>query len=73
MLAKYSTISCIGKGSYAKVFLVKNVDNGNLYAMKVLNKEKVELKKQERHVQSEREILVQMNNSPFLVNFYSSF
>lgn len=73
MLDKFSTISVIGKGSYAKVFLVRNLEDNNLYAMKVLNKERVELKKQETHVKTERDILVEMNRSPFLVNFYGSF
>lgn len=38
----YSIISVVGKGSYAKVFLVKNVHTGTLHAMKVLKKEKIE-------------------------------
>ena len=41
----YSIISVVGKGSYAKVFLVKDNSTGKLHAMKVLKKEKIELKK----------------------------
>ena len=72
-LDKYTTIYVIGKGSYAKVILVRNTEDGKLYALKVLNKERVELKRQENHVKTERDILVEMNRSPFLVNFFGSF
>lgn len=41
----YSIISVVGKGSYAKVFLVKNIHTGQLHAMKVLKKEKIEKRK----------------------------
>lgn len=37
-LDSFYTISVIGKGSYAKVILVKKKDNGKYYAMKVLKK-----------------------------------
>lgn len=72
-LEKFTTISVIGKGSYGKVFLVRGVTDGKLYAMKVLNKERVESKRQETHVKTERDVLVEANNSPFLVGFAGSF
>ena len=34
----FSMVSIIGVGSYGKVYLVKKLDNGKLYAMKVLKK-----------------------------------
>lgn len=37
----FNTISVIGKGSYAKVILVKKKDTGKYYAMKVLKKKKL--------------------------------
>ncbi len=40
----FYTISVIGKGSYAKVILVKKKDNEKLYAMKVLKKKKLNKK-----------------------------
>ena len=55
------------------MILVRNTEDGKLYALKVLNKERVELKRQENHVKTERDILVEMNRSPFLVNFFGSF
>lgn len=40
-LNSFVTISVIGKGSYAKVILVKKIDTGKFYAMKVLKKKKI--------------------------------
>ena len=38
-------ITVIGQGSYAKVILVKKIDNGKLYALKILKKKYVEYRK----------------------------
>lgn len=40
-LEKFLTISVLGKGSYAKVILVKKIDNKKYYAMKVVKKSRV--------------------------------
>lgn len=72
-LEAFTTISVLGKGSYAKVLLVKKKDTGQVYAMKILKKKAVFEKHQERHVIAEREILSRMNNNPFFVRFYYSF
>lgn len=37
----YQSISVIGKGTYAKVLLVRNKNDQQLYAMKVLKKKYV--------------------------------
>lgn len=72
-LDSFLTVSVIGKGSYAKVILVKKKETGEYYAMKVLKKINVEQKKQENHVQTERNILVEMKGCPFLIDFSYSF
>lgn len=40
-LDKFLTISVLGKGSYAKVILVKKIDNQKLYAMKIVKKSRI--------------------------------
>ena len=40
-LDKFLTISVLGKGSYAKVILVKKIDNKKLYAMKIVKKSRI--------------------------------
>ena len=69
----FVTVSVIGKGSYAKVILVKKKDTHQYFAMKILKKSMVELRKQELHVKNERDILVEMRGRPFLIDFYYSF
>lgn len=46
----FSFVSCIGKGSYADVSLVRKKDTGKLYAMKALKKKFVAQKKQQNNV-----------------------
>jgi serum/glucocorticoid-regulated kinase 2 len=41
----FTMLSVVGKGSYAKVVLVKKKDSGKIYAMKILKKTHVEKKK----------------------------
>lgn len=72
-LDSFYTLSVIGKGSYAKVLLVKKKDTGCLYAMKVLKKQNVERKKQENHVKTERDILVGLDDCPFIVKLFYTF
>lgn len=71
-LDQFCTLSVIGKGSYAKVLLVRKNDTHELYAMKVLKKENVEKKNQEKHVKVERQILADIDH-PFVIKFKGSF
>jgi len=68
---------CFGKGAYGKVFLVRKVgdrDNGKLYAMKVLKKERVAHKQKTlEHTLAERHVLEQLKGLPFLVNMVYAF
>jgi serum/glucocorticoid-regulated kinase 2 len=54
----FMLLSVIGKGSYAKVILVKKKDTEEILALKVLKKEMVEKRKQKEHVLIERDVLV---------------
>ena len=50
-LDNFNMLSVIGKGSYAKVVLVKKKDgDGRVFAMKILKKKFIAKKKQETHV-----------------------
>jgi len=51
---------------------VKKKDNGELYAMKILKKENVERRKQEKHVRTERDVLINIDH-PFVIKFFYSF
>lgn len=73
-LDNFNMLSVIGKGSYAKVVLVKKKGEEceRVYAMKILKKKYIEKRKQENHVMTERNILVGMDH-PFIVKLYHSF
>jgi serine/threonine protein kinase len=65
-------VSVIGNGSYAKVFLVKDKQSGEYFALKILKKENVEKRKQEDKVLVERNILKDIKH-PFIISFRGSF
>lgn len=71
-LNSFHLLSVIGKGSYAKVVLVKKIDTGELFALKALKKEYIEKKNQTAHVITERNVLVNINH-PFVVKLSYSF
>jgi serum/glucocorticoid-regulated kinase 2 len=71
-LNDFVLLSVIGKGSYAKVILVKKKDTGEIMAMKVLKKEMIERRRQEEHVKTEREVLVDANH-PFIAKLHCAF
>jgi serine/threonine protein kinase len=57
-LTSFLLLSVIGKGSYAKVVLVKKIDSGEIFALKILKKNQLEKKNQVAHVQTERDVMV---------------
>ncbi|CDW89282.1 protein kinase domain containing protein [Stylonychia lemnae] len=56
-LEDFQTLRIIGQGSYGKVYLVKNIKNGLLYAMKILRKDKLVDQKNIHTAYIEKEIL----------------
>ncbi|EGR30978.1 protein kinase domain protein [Ichthyophthirius multifiliis] len=68
----FNLIKVIGKGSYAKVVLVKKKSDGKIYAIKMLKKSYIEHKKQVEHTKIERNILVSATH-PFIIKLHYSF
>ena len=63
---------CLGAGSFGKVFKVRMKSNGELYAMKVLNKKFLMKNNQLRYAITECNVLKQAA-SPFILALYYSF
>ncbi|CAF4318680.1 unnamed protein product [Rotaria socialis] len=63
----FDRMRTLGTGSFGRVMLVKHLTNGNYYAMKILDKQKVVKLKQIEHTLNEKRIL-QAISFPFLVN-----
>ena len=57
-LSSFSLLTVIGKGSYAKVVLVKKKDTKKIYALKILKKGHIQARNQIPHIKAERTILV---------------
>ena len=68
----FTILRLLGRGSFAKVLLVKRKSNNNLYAMKVLKKDLIQIKNQEDHIKTERMLLANIK-SPFIINLYYAF
>ncbi|XP_067936048.1 cAMP-dependent protein kinase catalytic subunit alpha-like [Watersipora subatra] len=65
-LNEFDRIKTLGTGSFGRVMLVKHKSNGEHYAMKILDKQKVVRLKQVEHTLNEKRIL-QAIKFPFLV------
>ena len=68
----FEPIKLLGRGSFGEVLLVRLKANKKVYAMKILNKNILKLKKQELHTKTERDLMVKIN-CPFIVNIKSAF
>ena len=71
-LEDFKTLKTLGKGSFGKVYLVKNINTDKIYAMKVLDKQFVIQKKQISHTKTERIALEKLKH-PFIVKLRYAF
>ena len=62
----------IGRGAFAKVYKVKKVVSGEIYAMKVLRKDMIMQMNQQKNTQAERQILEKIKH-PFIVRLHYAF
>ncbi|KAK6477661.1 ribosomal protein S6 kinase alpha-4 [Huso huso] len=76
-MENFELLKVLGTGAYGKVFLVRKTsghDCGQLYAMKVLKKAAIVQKaKTAEHTRTERQVLEQIRESPFLVTLHYAF
>merc|ERR1712128_197419 len=67
----FDPLKVIGKGAFGEVRLVQKIDNGHIYAMKVLRKSEMVEKEQVAHVRAERDVLVEVDHTWVVKMFYS--
>lgn len=72
ILDDFKMLKVIGKGSFGKVLLVRKLDSGFLYAMKVLRKENIIKRNQVEHTRTERHVLGYVRH-PFIVGMNYAF
>mmetsp|Transcript_31952 Transcript_31952/g.48873 ORF Transcript_31952/g.48873 Transcript_31952/m.48873 type:complete len:637 (-) Transcript_31952:361-2271(-) len=71
-LDSFNIIKVIGKGSFGKVFLVREKQTGEMYALKVLKKDHVIKRNQVEHTRTERSVLGYVQH-PFIVGMNMAF
>jgi hypothetical protein len=71
-LEAFKIIKVIGKGSFGKVFLVRDKASNTIYAMKVLKKDYIKKKNQIEHTRTERSVLGSVSH-PFIVGLNMAF
>ena len=71
-LDSFDIIRVVGKGSFGKVFLVREKATSTLYAMKVLKKDYIIRKNQVEHTKTERNVLGYVHH-PFIVGLNMAF
>ena len=71
-LKDFKTLKILGKGSYGKVYLVKNINTNKIYAMKILDKQFLLEKNQITHTKTERIALEKLKH-PFIVKLNYAF
>ncbi|KAE8598927.1 hypothetical protein XENTR_v10016993 [Xenopus tropicalis] len=69
----FEYLKLIGKGSFGKVVLTRGKRDGRYYAVKVLQKNVILNKKEQRHIMAERNVLLKNVKHPFLVTLHYSF
>lgn len=62
----------LGKGSFGLVYLVRSTETSDLYALKIMTKEKIFNEKLEVYIQTEKEVM-SILNSDFIVKLHSAF
>ncbi|CAG8507996.1 10205_t:CDS:2 [Diversispora eburnea] len=71
--SSFDVLKLIGKGNFGKVFQVRKKDTNRIYAMKVLQKQDLIERREVEHTLSEKNILIQAGQCPFLVGLKFSF
>ena len=71
-LDSFKVIKVIGKGSFGKVFLVREIQSGEMFALKVLRKDNIIKRNQVEHTKTERNVLGYVNH-PFIVGLSMAF
>lgn len=71
-LDSFRMIKVVGKGSFGKVFLVREIKTAEMFALKVLRKDNIIKRNQVEHTRTERNVLGYVNH-PFIVGLKMAF
>ncbi|KAJ4720256.1 Serine/threonine-protein kinase [Melia azedarach] len=71
-LEDFEVLKVVGQGAFAKVYQVRRMGTSEIYAMKVMRKDKIMEKNHAEYMNSERNILTKVDH-PFIVQLRYSF
>ena len=71
-LNNFDILTCLGKGYYGTVYLVKHKDTGGIYALKEMRKKFLVEEERAESAQTERDIMLRAHH-PFVVSMYFAF
>ncbi|TXG49962.1 hypothetical protein EZV62_025837 [Acer yangbiense] len=71
-LEDFEVLKVVGQGAFAKVYQVRRSGTSEIYAMKVMRKDKIVQKNHAEYMKSERDILTKVDH-PFVVQLRYSF
>ncbi len=69
---QFTFIKVIGKGTFGKVILAKNKEDGEFYALKCVKKDYITKTKNVENLKNEKKLLEQVN-SPFIIKLHFTF
>ena len=69
----FDIIKMIGRGAFGKVYKVIHIKTGKVFAMKMVQKERLIKNQQEKYSKIERDILISNKDKPFLLSLYFAF
>jgi len=72
-LPDFELLKLVGRGAFAQVWQVRKKDTGEIYAMKVLRKSDIVKQKLIKHINLERDIMVELGNHPFIITLHWAF
>ncbi|CAI9091912.1 OLC1v1027033C1 [Oldenlandia corymbosa var. corymbosa] len=68
----FQVLKVVGQGAFAKVYQVRKIGSSEIFAMKVMRKDKIVEKNHAEYMNAEREILTKVDH-PFIVQLRYSF
>lgn len=71
-LEDFEVLKVVGQGAFAKVYQVRKIGSSEIFAMKVMRKDKIMEKNHVEYMKSERDLLTKIDH-PFIVQLRYSF
>jgi serine/threonine protein kinase len=68
----FKKVKTIGRGAFGEVQVVRKVDSGEIFAMKIMSKAEMVRKNQVAHIRAERDLMALIDN-PWVVKLLFSF